>query len=425
MMLVTGGIPSGEDFYEGRRKYIQILAGQIQKQEVALIGPRRTGKTSIIHAYFEQLESSNERIPLYINLESCSTPYDIITEIGKKLLEQKSGLRAIFNNATEKANEWATQIKEHFDSVDLTHESGSSLKIKLRHVSVSKLEALGFEFKKLCGSTEKNIVIALDELPEAIWKYVNKDFNKEDRESRINHIGILLSFFRDIRQTNKASGKLRVIYSGSINFVLTLKKLGFAEDHNDLAHFSIPFLTVEETKDVANQLVKGEKIQISDQSFFQKIMEEQFGNTTPYYVQLYIEQLKNIVQAKSIGHKITNEDMVRAFQYVLSAEFGPEYFYRRIEAYHSENKDSILNILKFMATKQSTSGLPTSVEDLSSILTPASLLEIEDLLRELFVEDFFQLAEEISLDKIFSESNKYYFASNIIKNYWVKKLKNF
>jgi len=99
------------------------------------------------------LDAKAGRISLYINLESCSTPYDIITEIGKKLLEQRSGMRAIFSNVTEKASEWATQLKKHFETVDLTHDSEIGFKIKLRQVETEKLEALGFELKTLCGST--------------------------------------------------------------------------------------------------------------------------------------------------------------------------------------------------------------------------------------------------------------------------------
>lgn len=424
MMLVTGGVPSGEDFYEGRRKYVEDLAEIVKRQEVALIGPRRTGKTSIIQAYFEQLENGDERIPLYINLESCSTPYDIITEIGKKLVEQKGGMKAIYANATEKANEWATRVKKHFETVDVTHESGIGLKIKLRHVDEQKLEALGKELKDLCGSTDKPIVIALDELPEAIWKYVNETVGGS-RDDRIKHTGILLSFFRDIRQTNKSSGKLRMIYSGSINFALTLKKLGFAEDHNDLNHFSIPFLSPEETKDVAQQLIQGEKIEVEDKAMFDKVMEEHFGYTTPYYVQLYIEQLKNVIRSKAPGYKLKAEDMARAFQSVLSAEFGPEYFYRRIETYHLDNKQRILTILKTIANNQVNHQKPTSVDDLQGLLRDLKPLEIEDILRSLYMEDFFQLAENVSFDDVFKQSNKYQFSSNIIKAYWFKKLKNF
>lgn len=423
MMLVTGGVPQGDDFYSGRRKYIIELAEKLEKQEVALIGPRRTGKTSIIQTYFEQLEKSGDRIPLYINLESCSTPYDIITEIGKKLLEQRSGIKAIFNNVTETANVWVAGIKEHFDNVEVTTAAGVSLKINLRHVTLQKLEALGGKLKQLCGSTDEKIVIALDELPEAIWKYVNSG-ELESRPERIKHIGVLLSFFRDIRQTNLSSGKLRIIYSGSINFVLTLKKLGFGEDHNDLAHFSIPFLNPDETVDVANQLVIGEKIVLADEKFFETVMKEQFGYTTPYYVQLYVEQLKSIVRLKSSGYKITNEDLVKAYQQVLFTEFGPEYFYRRIETYHLDDRERIIKILKYIATTQTEHKKPVSSEDLLSVLSPMTVLEIEDLLRTLVVEDFFQLSEAVSFQEMFENANTYLFTSNIIKNYWYRKLKS-
>jgi Cdc6-like AAA superfamily ATPase len=97
MQLVTGSVPIGDDFYAGRRIFVELLKETIIRQEVAIIGPRRTGKTSVIKRLFEEFESrSNAPIPIYINLESCSTPYDIITEIANKLMQQRTGIRLIF-----------------------------------------------------------------------------------------------------------------------------------------------------------------------------------------------------------------------------------------------------------------------------------------------------------------------------------------
>lgn len=423
MMLVTGGVPSGEDFYEGRQKYVQELASKIEKQEIAVIGPRRTGKTSVVKTYFESLKNKDDRIPLYINLESCSNPYDIINEIAGKLLDQKSGIKAVFQNVTEKANEWTGKLKNIFDTVELGSDVGVTIKLKIRQVTEQKLERLGNEFKELCGSTERRLVVALDEIPEAIWKYVNNG-DKPGKEERIRHIGILLSFFRDIRQTNKSSGNLRFIYSGSINFATTLKKLGFAEDHNDLGHFTIPFLSPSETIDVAEQLISGEKIQIESRDDLIEVLEKQFGRTTPYYVQLYVEQLKNITISKPPGYRISKSDLASAFQKLLNAEFGPEYFYRRIETYHPENKNQILKILHVIALNQTQRGTPTSVHDLTDVLKLPPL-EIEDMLRSLFIEDFFQIKSGETMEAVCDTSDCYFFESAIIRIYWTKKLKNF
>lgn len=422
MQLVTGAVPSGDDFYEGRKKYVALLKEKIEKQEVALIGPRRTGKTSIIKALFEQLDEEQQRIPIYINLESCSTPYDIITEIAKKLLEQRSGWGAVFANVTEKANEWAGKFKENFGTVAV-EAGGVALKVNLKKVEPSKLEKLGNDLKELCGSTEVPVVIALDELPEAIWKYVNEGAN-QDRAERVSHIGILLSFFRDIRQTNKSSNKLRVIYSGSINFIMTLKKLGFSEDHNDLCAFNIPFLKPEETYDIANQLVSGEKILLENPDELKKVMDQYFGFTTPYYVQLYVEQLKNRFISKSSGMKINNADLVTAYQNILSAEFGPEYFFRRIETYHKPQQPIILRILKAISASQESTNTPCSANTIDTKGLSITTIEVEELMRTLYIEDFFQQHEEENFEAVFQEDCKYYFKSNIIKNYWNRKLRN-
>lgn len=425
MMLVTGGVPSGDDFYTGRVKYIGELRSRLSKQEVAIIGPRRTGKTSIIQAFFEELKKEGKVVPIYINLESCSTPYDIITEIAKKMCENNTGPYALFSNVAAKSMSFMGKVKSHFNGAEVT-ASGVGIKINLRHVDTKKLEDIGVELKELCGSIEKELVLALDELPEAIWKYVNES-NSSTKEERIAHIGTLLSFFRDIRQTYAATGKLRIIYSGSINFVETLKTLGFGEDHNDLSHFSIPFLTPTETVDIANQLVKGEGINLKDPSELHLVMNDQFGYTTPYYVQLFIEKLKNISLSKGgASYQIEKKDLVEAYQNVLETEFGPEYFYRRVETYHTQNKDMVLKILKFIANNQNTlENKVTSSEDIYKQFSGIKHIDIDRLLRTLYLEDFFQLKKADSFDEVDNDSNSYYFESKIIMKFWVKRLKSY
>ena len=48
MEIVAGGVPIGENFYRGRLECVKELKQKLKSNDVLVLGPRRTGKTSVI-----------------------------------------------------------------------------------------------------------------------------------------------------------------------------------------------------------------------------------------------------------------------------------------------------------------------------------------------------------------------------------------
>ena len=85
MEIVTGGITAGDDFFEGRKQYVDELAKLISTNDILLVGPRRTGKTSLINEYLLR-EKENQGIYLYLNLEDCKGLYEFYIRVIREVL---------------------------------------------------------------------------------------------------------------------------------------------------------------------------------------------------------------------------------------------------------------------------------------------------------------------------------------------------
>lgn len=71
MEIVTGAVTTGDNFYKGRLTCIEELHARLELTDLLLLGPRRTGKTSLVKEYLLRQASKDSKnfFYLYMNLE--------------------------------------------------------------------------------------------------------------------------------------------------------------------------------------------------------------------------------------------------------------------------------------------------------------------------------------------------------------------
>lgn len=265
MEIVTGGITTGDDFFEGRKQYITELSKIIKTNDILLVGPRRTGKTSLIKEYILQ-EKLSKGLCLYLNLEDCKGLYEFYVRVIRELLNltDKMGLlQAQTSQFIKESCNKLSQIfkgKIKFPTDGLGTNIESSIEVAIPTFDSATIIELQQELNQILMNLKCPITIVLDEFPEVIFKF--------PENTRVEETKQLLSGLRAIRQKLSVDQikTHRVIIAGSINLENTLNAMGLGDTINDLTPLKIPNLTPEDGCHLLFNLANGADFQFADQN---------------------------------------------------------------------------------------------------------------------------------------------------------------
>lgn len=195
----------GEEFFD-REKEVKRLTRLIDEgKSILLVAPRRVGKTSLVLETFRRLEERNQDHVLFVDIQDCSTPQDVIVTLSmaaKKYNDLWEKVKGIFEK-------FFKQLKENVESFG----SSELFEIKLREGMTGDWQAKGNKILAGLAEADKPIVICLDELPIMLTRLLGKTDSAE-YEKRHHEADIFLSWLRHIM--GEFQGKLRFIVCGSI-----------------------------------------------------------------------------------------------------------------------------------------------------------------------------------------------------------------
>lgn len=407
MEIVTGGITTGEDFFEGRKQYVDELGHLLETNDVLLVGPRRTGKTSLIKQFLIQ-EKDKGKICLYLNLEDTKGLYEFYVRVIREVLflTDKMGLLAdqtgeFIKGTCNKLNQiFQGKVKLPADALGTNVEA--ALEVSIPKFDPQTIEALQEELNAVLSNVKQQLIIVLDEFPELIFKFP-EDVKKERTK-------LLMSGLRSVRQKLAVDQKKnhKVIVAGSVNLENTINSLGLSETINDLPPLKIPNLSPEECYQLLNKLAVSAEFKFASEEETKAFILKQFSYSTPFYIQLFADNLRNIKRQRRVD-TFDGSHLKDAYKVLIQGDRGPNYFLKRVDNinyYSAEEKAQVLTILKQIAKKQFDMEIATTDDEVKALITDS--LARKRLLTKLGLDDFFQIGD----------GGNYKFDCQVICNFW-------
>ena len=206
-MLRKGGgnWVEGDRFFD-REIELEALEERVRDgTHTLLTAQRRMGKTSLVRELLRRLAEGEEFETVFVDLEAAADPADAIAEIGV----QARPLRGTWERI---AGNFANVLKGVGDRIE--ELSVADLKVKLRAgIDAGNWPQRGDAVFAALGSSERPVLLAIDELPILVNRLLKDDRDRITPEGK-QAADAFLSWLRRNGQAHK--GKVIMILSGSV-----------------------------------------------------------------------------------------------------------------------------------------------------------------------------------------------------------------
>jgi len=328
MRPVVGGYVPPERVV-GRDDEIRKMWNALQNQSVVLVSERRIGKTSVIRKM--EKEPLAGWHPIYLVIEGVRSPSEFISKI----------VDAVSPIILSKKGRALTKLSR------LCEELGG------QNIGSWTLPQFKHHWKRLLQTTLNDIRDNFDEKVLFLWDELPLMISNIKDDMGVKTAMELLDILRDHRMADN-SGKLRMVYTGSIGLHLVISELhhkGYRNDPtNDMATFALQGLSARNARELACQGLQGlmdeGEIELRDplEDVGRAVAEATDG--LPFYVNYAVDALSEFRQP------VGCEDAISAVDRLLQdpedkAHFG--HYAERIAAYyppHLRQKELALEILK-------------------------------------------------------------------------------
>ncbi len=311
----------------GRDKLINHLWDVLLRQSLVLTAERRMGKTSVVLKM--RADATADKLPIYRDLERVHSPL----EFTQLVFDDVSSYLSRFDRTARRAQQLVAQL------------GGTEVKglIKLPEIAGPHWKTLLAKIlEDLVEHQDRTVIFFWDELPLMLYNIKQRVDEAAAME--------ILDTLRSVRQMHR---ELRMVFTGSIglhNVISALRTAGYANDPtNDMYTEDVPPLTREHARDLAIQLLKGERVQADDlQSCAERIAEA--VNGIPYFIHHVVDQLK---QRGITASAETVDEVVSSSISDQQDRWHLRYYRDRINTYYTpEERPYALNLLDVLSVDE-------------------------------------------------------------------------
>jgi len=267
------GPPVTGDDYFPRPLVVQRILRALRRGNVSFLGPRRTGKTSILKAL--QAEPPEGTVGIFINLEKHDTVAAWLEEmIGKTrpLVEEVSKDRPWAKGGAKAFAKFLKRI----ESVEV-----GGVGLKLTPAAAHEWRPTADAFLDLLAESGAPILFLLDEFPWFL-DMVTKRASQAEAE-------MVLAWFRHARLA-LADHPARFLVTGSIGLDGLVRRLGLSPAINDFDRVEIPPLKEAEALRFLEQLARDEDVKLSEKG--RRTILRLLGTNWPILLQLFVSEIQ-------------------------------------------------------------------------------------------------------------------------------------
>jgi len=279
-MLRKGGSNwvDGDRFFDRKADLEALLERVRDGNHTLLTAQRRMGKSSLVRELRRQLRESGEMDTVFVDLEASMDPADAIAEIGVKArsLDKawnriKGGFANFLQDAGDRLEELAV----------------ADIKVKLRAgIDAGNWQQRGDAVFAALASTDRRVVLALDELPILVNRLLKDDEDRITSEGR-HETDAFLSWLRKAGQAHR--GHIVIIVSGSVGLEPLLEQAGLSAQANIFPTYDLKPWTAETAAACLAELAQSYGVTIPP--VVRETMCRRLRCCIPHHVQMYFDKL--------------------------------------------------------------------------------------------------------------------------------------
>ena len=398
MKLKIGNPATGSDFFP-RESVRSRLLRALSRDHVAFVGPRRTGKTSILKNIAQNPPPGTAAV--FLDLEKFSTVPEWLTA----LLVPTKGLITGADKTGWLAGSGKT-AKSLLARIEKLEVLGNGITLAPDRSNLYAWRPVADEFQKLLHDADLPIYFLLDEFP---WY-----LGHLERKHTAEEVEAVLNWFRSARQ-DLADGQTRFLVTGSIGLEGLLRRIGLSPTANDFDTIEIPPLTDEEALDFLMQLSEGERIPLNYAAGRQilKLM----GANWPILLELFMSEL----QDKDLKKSPTMPELKELYEVRMVRgsrnKYCQEMFNRlsKDELFSPTERRIAFETLKLLTSQPTVGG--SELEDIHSKIVPDANV------RSMTGDELGFVIDTLRHDGYLlrRSDGQYQFASNILRDYWIHR----
>lgn len=336
--FIVGGVARDADYFF-HQEYGDEMWDLLKKDNILLLSPRRTGKTSLMYRLIAKPQHNYKVV--HLNVEMLRSPADFYIYLLNELYEfQPEYLKKI-----SKGWDFLKNLLSKIEEVGVM-----SFRAKLQQdVNWEQdWEKLSQELIHQIVKIDEKILFIIDEFPDMLSAMLQKD--KEEAITFLHH-------FRAIRLDHKINN-IRWLIGGSVNIRGVLDEVNLINTINDFRSESLPSISKKEVDTFIDTMLSSREVKFNKNIF--ETMHNLLGEPMPYFLQLFTQELyrywrREKDNIKEIGIKEVNE----VFNKSLLGEVAQDklqHYYSRIQLhYPNELQEIAYKILD--ALSQTNSGI--------------------------------------------------------------------
>ncbi len=340
--FVVGGVARNDDYYF-HKSFIDDIWNSLKKDNVLLLAPRRTGKTSIMYYMLDHPGKGYKVI--HLNVEDLGRPaefflslIDAIKEHQPEYLKKLTSSWILFKD-----------IGSRIDEIGFL-----DFKIKLRKATdwERRWKELAQQLLEKVIAVDEPVLFIIDEFPDMLTAMA---------EHSLEELTSFLHLFRKMRIGSQNNDKIRWLVGGSVNIHGTLDELGLINLIGDLKTELLPIIQEQEVVDFVGMMLKDRKVKYDESLIHQ--MCSLLGDPIPFFLQLFTQELYRYWRRERPDVlKARQADMV--FRHALLGEAAHDklqHYYTRIQIYYPPDEQeaaySLLDALALSDAGVSEKGL--------------------------------------------------------------------
>ena len=309
-MLTKGGSNwvDGDRFFD-REFDLQALEERVRDgTHTLLTAQRRMGKTSLVRELLRILRESGGFDTVFVDLEAAADPADAIAEIGV----QTRPLRGAWDRIKGGFANLLQDVGERFEELAV-----ADIKVKLRAgIDAGNWPQRGDAVFAALASSDRPVVLALDELPILINRLLRDDTDRITREGR-QEAEAFLSWLRRNGQTHR--GRITMILSGSVGLEPLLEQAGLSAHANIFSAYDLKPWSEETAASCLAALAESYDIALSPE--IRQDMCRRLRCCIPHHVQMFFDKLHDYLR-RTGRNDASPEDAERVYLHEMLSVRG-------------------------------------------------------------------------------------------------------